>query len=167
MVRSIQFQHRSLSTPPAKLVDQALRQFVGYHLKRTYNVVRADLSRQLEPLGLRITTYSCLLLVIENPGVRQSELAQALDIERPNMVTILDELEKRGWITRERIPTDRRAYALTGTASGEQVCKQAVTVDKQHEARLLEKLNDKQVAKLIEALEKIESAQEDSSDDVA
>ena len=80
--------------------DGGLRQFTGYHLKRAYNVLRSDLSRTLEPLGLRITTYSTLILIVENPGIRQSELAAVLDIERPNMVVILDDLEQRGWINR-------------------------------------------------------------------
>ena len=95
--------------------DKGLRQFAGYHLKRAYNVLRSDLSRTLEPLGLRITTYSSLILIVENPGIRQSELASALDIERPNMVVIIDDLEQRGWINRERVKTDRRAYALYAT----------------------------------------------------
>ena len=68
---------------------------------------------------MRITTYSALNLIVENPGIRQSELAKALDIERPNTVVILDDLEHPGWIDRRRVETGRRAYALFATLAGQ------------------------------------------------
>ena len=136
--------------------DGGLRQFTGYHLKRAYNVLRSDLSRTLEPLGLRITTYSTLILIVENPGIRQSELAAVLDIERPNMVVILDDLEQRGWINRERVETDRRAYALVATLSGRRVCARAVELDQEHEAKMLANLQEREINDLVAALNKIE-----------
>lgn len=138
--------------------DSSLRQFLGYHMKRAYNVLRSDLTKLLEPLGLRITTYSALTLIVDNPGIRQSELADALDIERPNMVLILDDLEQNGWIARERVPTDRRAYALTATPAGKRLCKKAVALDQQHEARFLSGLKSEDVGKLVHALNDIENS---------
>ena len=140
--------------------DQGLRQFTGYHLKRAYNVVRSDLTKKLEPLGLRITTYSSLLLIVENPGVRQSQLAASLDIERPNMVMIIDDLEQKGWISRKRLENDRRAYALFSTPLGDQVCKEAVKLDFEHEAKILGALSKEEVNTLIAALNKIEQVEE-------
>ena len=146
------------SSPSAKsrVDDSGLRQFAGYHLKRAYNVLRSDLAKKLEPLGLRITTYSSLILIVDNPGIRQSELAAALDIERPNMVVILDDLEQKGWINRERLETDRRAYALFATLTGKRVCEKAVQQDRLHEAKVLGGLEPKEIQRLIEALNKIE-----------
>ncbi|MEP0940875.1 MAG: MarR family transcriptional regulator [Rhizobiaceae bacterium] len=125
-------------------------------MKRAYNVLRSDLTKCLEPLGLRITTYSSLNLIVENPGIRQSELALALDIERPNMVVILDDLEQRGWIDRRRVETDRRAYALTATLAGKRVCEKAVAADLASENRLLRHLKTEEKKLLLMALKKIE-----------
>jgi DNA-binding MarR family transcriptional regulator len=136
--------------------DTSLRQFAGYHMKRAYNVLRSDLTKALEPLGLRITTYSSLILVVENPGIRQSELASALDVERPNMVVILDDLEHQGWIDRKRVETDRRAYSLYATPAGRKVCEKAIAADLRSEKRLLGRLEPKEKRLLIEALNKIE-----------
>ena len=147
---------------PTKVDDSGLRQFAGYHLKRAYNVVRSDLSKKLEPLGLRITTYSSLILIVDNPGIRQSEIAAALDIERPNMVVILDDLEQRGWIVRERVKTDRRAYALFATLPGQQVCLRAVELDKEHEVRIFGRLDDKETKILKSALSKIRHSEDKS-----
>lgn len=145
-------------SPATAVNDTSLRQFAGYHMKRAYNVLRSDLAKCLEPLGLRITTYSSLNLIVDNPGIRQSELAQALDIERPNMVVILDDLEHRGWIDRRRVETDRRAYALFATLPGKRVCEKAVAADKASENRLLQNLQDAEKNLLIKLLNKIEHA---------
>lgn len=139
-------------------MDETLRQFLGYHMKRAYNILRSDLSKTLEPLGLRITTYSTLTIIIDHPGIRQSNLAAALSIERPNMVLILDDLEQNGWINRERVPTDRRAYALTATLAGRRICEKAVALNQEHEARLLDGIETEEVEKLITALNKIKIA---------
>lgn len=152
-------------TSPGPVDDAVLRQFAGYHIKRAHNVIRSDLRKRLEPLGLRISTYSCLVLIAENPDVRQSELAQALDIERPNMVTILDEMEQFGWIRRARLATDRRAYALTVTALGKRLCAKAVSLDQQHENCLLAGLTDKDKKDLIRMLNIIEDGLETQQDD--
>ncbi len=139
-----------------KVKDEGLRQFLGYHIKRAYNVLRSDLTKSLEPLGLRITTYSSLILIVDNPGIRQSQLATNLDIERPNLVVILDELEQRGWVNRERVESDRRAYALFATLSGRQVCETAIGIDRAHETRLFSGLKHAEIKSLTAMLNKIE-----------
>ena len=136
--------------------DDQLRQFLGYQLKRTFNAMRADLSRVLEPYDLRMTTYSALVLIADNPGIRQSELANILSMERPNMVLVLDDLEQRGWITRERLETDRRAYALKVTLSGKRVCDKAKIDNLKVEQHRLDLLDAGEKRALLSALAKLE-----------
>lgn len=137
--------------------DATLREFLGYHIKRTMNVVQADLARTLRPFRLRMVTYSALVLIVDNPGLRQSQLAAAMDIERPNLVVIIDELEGRGLILREKVPTDRRAYALVPTLSGRQLCTRAVAAVKGHEERLLRGLERSTILQMTAALKSIEA----------
>lgn len=117
--------------------DETLREFIGYHIKRAFNLVQADLNQTLKPLGLRMVTYSALVLIVDNPGLRQSQLAEALDVERANLVVIIDELEGRDLITRDRVPTDRRAYALNPTLAGRRLYDRALEAVRGHEARIL------------------------------
>ncbi len=116
--------------------DATLQGLLGYHLKRSFNVVQADLARTLKPLDLRMLTYTALVFVVDNPGLSQSQLAEAMDIERPNLVVIVDELEQRGLIVRDRVPTDRRAYALRATLKGRQLFERAVKAVHDHEDAL-------------------------------
>ncbi len=140
----------------AQISDAALRGFFGYHMKRAMAVLQADLNKALKPLGLRMVTYSALVMIVENAGLRQTQLADALAIERPNLVVILDELEERGLITRDKVPTDRRAYALNPTLKGRRLCAAATAANRADEARLLRGLAEEQRAQVIAAMNLIE-----------
>lgn len=134
------------SVAPSRVSDDTLRNFVGYHLKRSFNVIQADLTQTLKPFDLRMLTFTALVFIVDNPGMSQSQLADAMDIERPNLVIIIDELEQRELIVRDRVQTDRRMYALRATLAGKRLYKKAVAADKEHEARLLAGL-DKETRK--------------------
>ena len=69
--------------------------------------------------------------------MRQSQLADALAIERSNLVLIVDELELRELIFREPSKTDRRAYSLMTTLKGKRICEKASQANKESEERLL------------------------------
>ena len=138
--------------------DETLRGFVGYHMKRAFNVIQADLIRTLKPFELRMLTYTALILIVDNPGLRQSQLADAMDIERPNLVVIVDELERRELITRDRSEHDRRAYSLKATLAGRQLCEKAVAAVTAHEQRLLRGLDDEARESVVNAMRLIETS---------
>ena len=147
------------ATRPATGVnDDTLRRFVGYRLKRAFNVFRSDLAAALDPYGLRMMTYSALVLIVDNPGLRPSQLAAALAIERPNMVTLLDELEQAGLIVRRKDQKDRRAHALTATPQGRRLSARAVATDRTHEAALLAGVSDDDRRVFLDVLGRIERA---------
>lgn len=144
-------QRRDPATGP-RLSDRTLRGFLGYGIKRASNAIQADLARTLKPHGLRMVTYSALALIDDNPGLRQSELAQGLDVEQPNLVVIVDELEQRGLVSRDRDPADRRAYALHLTERGRSLLAQATQDVNRHEERLYSGLNDDDRQIVIQAM---------------
>lgn len=146
---------------PERASDATLRQFSGYAMKRAFNAVQADLNAALAPHGLRMLTFSALVIVVDNSGLRQSQLADALAIERPNLVLVVDELERAGLILRNPAPGDRRAYALTATAAGRRLYAKAVAAVGAHEARMTRALNDAERAALRAALGRIEAARDE------
>lgn len=142
-----------------RVKDETLRNLVGYQMKRAFNVIQADLVKTLKPFDLRMLTYTALVLIVDNPGMRQSQLADAMEIERPNLVVIIDELERRELIVRDRVPTDRRAYALKATLAGRQLYEKAVSAVNAHEAALLETVDEDMLATMLTAMKLIEKAQ--------
>lgn len=147
------------ATETEQVCDTILRSYLGYHMKRAMAVLQADLNRTLKPFDLRMVTYSALVMIVENPGLRQVQLADALAIERPNLVVILDELEERGLITRDKVPTDRRAYALNPTQKGCALSEAATAANHADEARLLQGLGEEKRTVVIEVLNLIERSE--------
>ena len=145
-------------TPPEKVNDETLRAHVGYHMKRAFNTVQTDVNRVLAPFGLRMVTFSALVIIVDNPGLRQSQLADALSVERPNLVLIADDLERRGLISRNPSPKDRRAYALNPTDDGAKLYRAAVAAVGDHDAWITRHLSDAERAALIPVLQRIEAA---------
>ena len=95
-----------------------LTSVVGYTLRRAQMAVFEDFIRRFAQLDLKPAQYSVLLVIGDNPGRKQSEIASALGIQRPNFVAMLDELERRGLAERTRSATDRRSHAVVLTDAG-------------------------------------------------
>ncbi len=137
-------------------LDRGLKRLVGYSMKRAYHAIQADAARVLEGLGLRITTYSALRIVCDTPNLRQSQLAEALSMERSNTVVIVDALEQADLMERHRVESDRRSYALRATDKGKRVCAEATEALFAHEDEVLSVLDDAERDTLMQLLRKLE-----------
>ncbi len=143
--------------PPVTVgLDRGLRPLVGYTMKRATNLMQADAARVLEPLGLRITTFSALSVICDTPDVTQSQLAASLNMERSNTVLIIDALEEAGLIGRHRVLTDRRSFALRATLAGVKRRRAALAVLEAHEDVMLGRLTTEERTTLVALLRRID-----------
>ncbi|MET0876313.1 MAG: MarR family transcriptional regulator [Tardiphaga sp.] len=141
---------------PAALQLGELSELLGYALKRAQLKVFEDFLRCMAPLQLTPAQFSVLLLLDNNPGRNQTEIANTLGILRPNFVAMLDALEGRGLLTRMRSPSDRRSHVLMLTDKGRATLTRAKKlVATKHEARLIELLGPASHAALLGMLAKI------------
>ena len=120
----------------AALDLSALTEITGYPLRRAQMAVFEDFNRRFQSLGLSPAQYSALVAIGDNPGRKQSEIAGALGIQRPNFVAMMDELERRGLATRLRSDVDRRSHALVLTPAGGELVAQARIVQAGQEAAI-------------------------------
>ena len=128
-----------------------LPSFPGYALRRAANATAAELSARLAELGLRQSDVSVLILIAENPGVTASAIGRALDIQRANMVPLLNRLEDARLI--ERAPIDRKSLGLDLTEPGRELLARARQVVESFEAELLARVPPEHRAHLLPALE--------------
>ena len=129
-----------------------LGEAVGYALRRAQLAVFADFIRSLAPLDIRPGQFSVLLVLQQNPGLRQSQVADALGIKRANFVTLLDGLEARGLTRRVPVREDRRAVALHLTEAGEALVARMRELWAEHEARVTARLGEQGKAELLRLL---------------
>lgn len=135
--------------------DHSLRELTGYRMRRAMLPVLARVNELLAPLGLRRTTFSALVIVRDNPGMRQGELAELLAMEKPNLVNIIDKLEKAELIERRRSDEDRRVNALFVTEKGRRRCEAGLSEICEYEQSLTEGFEDQDVDALHTALDRI------------
>ena len=128
-----------------------LPSFPGYALRRAANATAAELAERLAPLGLRQSDVSVLILIAENPGVTASAVGRALDIQRANMVPLLNRLEDAGLI--ERAPIDRKSFGLHLTPHGRELLAEARAVVEGFEAELIARVPPEHRPHLLPALE--------------
>ncbi|MBW8844769.1 MAG: winged helix DNA-binding protein [Burkholderiales bacterium] len=79
-----------------------------------------------EPLGLRPVEFTLLQLIFSNRNTTQKRLCDLLRVPAPQMTLILDRLQERGWVERERDANDRRALHLRLTPEGERLAEQSL-----------------------------------------
>ena len=133
----------------------ALEGLIGYKLRRAWSAVQADLAETLKPFDLRMLTFSALVLVRDNAGLSQAQLARLMSVERPNLVLIVDELDRRGLIARDRAAGDRRAYALSLTEAGRSLCNAAHAAVVAHEARMFDGLSPEDLSAFTAVLDRV------------
>lgn len=138
--------------PDAKVDFGPLAERLGYVLRRAQVAVFRDFFSAFEPYDIKPAQYSILTIIERNPGLKQTQVADALGIQRTNFVAMIDELEARGLLRRDESPGDRRSYALVLTAQGEALIPKLHATSEKHEARIVEALGVKQRREIAAAL---------------
>ena len=128
---------------------------VGFVLRLAQVAVFKDLIEALRPFGLRPTDFSVLLVIEATPGLKQQAVGEALSIQRPNLVTIIDQLEGRGLVRRGAAARDRRSYALALTPEGAALLAGAKVAHTGHSKRVIAALGDIDKRTVLEALSRI------------
>jgi DNA-binding MarR family transcriptional regulator len=122
----------------SRLAASELAGSIGFLLRLANGVSQGELGVRFEALGMRPTLYSVLLIIHENPGLKQQEVGQALSIQQPNLVALVNELAAEGLVLRTVNAVDRRSYSLTLTPAGRARLTQANRVHSENERRLAE-----------------------------
>lgn len=145
------------ASPPASDIDPELRTdsttgIIGYRLRRAQlNVFQKFLS-VFDTLKLRPAEYSVLVLIDDNPGRKQTEIAEVLGIKRANFVTLVHGLESRGLVQRQPSDHDKRANALHLTPEGAAFLAHAKSVHAALEAEMVTELGGKEARDQLLAL---------------
>ena len=87
-----------------------------FEIGETAHALRKAFDRRAVGLGVTRAQWKVLFRLHRNPGLRQIELADMLDIEPITLSRIVDKLEESELVERRPDPSDRRAWRLHVTA---------------------------------------------------
>ncbi|MBY0619255.1 MarR family winged helix-turn-helix transcriptional regulator [Sphingomonas ursincola] len=85
---------------------------VGFLLNDTARLYRRTLDGMLRNLGMTSLQWRTVARLKREPGMRQSELADLLEVEPITLSRMIDRLADSGMVCRKPDPNDRRAWNL-------------------------------------------------------
>jgi len=131
----------STQTPPESITFGMLPELIGYRLRIAQIGIFRDFCTSVDEPEITPTLFGVLVLIDANPGMKQTQLADAIQLDRSSVVSVLDKLEARGLVERVRAPDNRRANALHLTNTGRQLLKTLIPQVRAHEERVLQDLD--------------------------
>src|SRR6476469_11042096 len=90
-----------------------------FEIGETAHSLRKAFDRQAAGMGVTRAQWKVLFRLTRQPGLRQIELADMLDIEAITLSRIIDRLAESGLVERQPDPADRRAGRLHVTAKAQ------------------------------------------------
>jgi DNA-binding MarR family transcriptional regulator len=132
-----------------------LPRLLGYQVRLAQIAVFRDFDQGLGKHGISPGLFGVLVIIEANPGLKQAELARATHLDRSTVVSVIDNLEKRGLVERRPAEADRRSNALNITAEGTALLRRLKRHVTEHEKRLVKNLSADEQATLVSLLQKI------------
>jgi MarR family transcriptional regulator for hemolysin len=124
---------------------------------------RVALDKRLKHLGIGQSGWMTIAMVAKSEApLSQRALADLVGVEGPSMVSMLDRLERDGFVTRAPSPTDRRVKLVQLTAAGSKIYDEVRTEGTGFRADLLKDLDPQALAAATDLLERLKQRIEDS-----
>ena len=126
---------------------------ISYVVARLERAVRAAINERVRPYGLTTLQYTTLsLLGARGQPLSNAQLARRAYMTPQSMLAVIDALEQKGLIRRERHPTHRRVYPATLTAKGQRVRAACDAAVDEMEEEMLRDLDHEQRASLLASM---------------
>jgi DNA-binding MarR family transcriptional regulator len=91
---------------------------IGPLIGRVRTVMLSRLDGELQPFGITGTQFAILKSVTEGTAETAADLCRLLHYDNGSMTRLVDRLEQKGLIRRERSKDDRRVVSLRVTVAG-------------------------------------------------
>ncbi len=92
------------------------------NIVRTANFIDKRAQSFFLRFGLTQAQYNVLIVLkLEKKNLTQVEIGQRLVVSRAGITSILDKIEKKGYIRRQRIKSDRRVFEIGLTPAGKKI----------------------------------------------
>ena len=119
---------RTLLGPSLPVVVAPASKMVGYLVARAHWRLHVRADEALEALGIEVREFGALATLDDVAPCPQQLVATLTGVSGPVIVELMDALEPRGLVRRERNPLDRRSYALQLSEAGSELVGRARAV---------------------------------------
>lgn len=127
---------------------------VGPRMRLLRNILHARAVAVSEPFGLPTGSLTVMALIAANTGSSQALLANWAGITSPSLVGIIDELERRGLVKREKSAEDRRRNQMVLTGKGERTMVALFSEVTVNEAPIRAELSAEEMTQFVDYLDR-------------
>lgn len=138
-----------------------LPELVGYHLHRAEIVSYREFVKGFHSPKYTPKQFSVLVLARANPGASQVAIGRTLGMDRATTMAVVDKLQARKLLTRDRSTHDRRKQEIHLTEKGLALTERLVAHSRAHEAFVTANLSSREADTLRKLLIKVRSGMED------
>jgi DNA-binding MarR family transcriptional regulator len=131
------------------------RRALGLLLSQLGTHAALTFGRKIASLGITPPHFGILRWIHANEGKNQRDLASHLGVVPSRLVVLLDELETKGLVARERSPQDRRSQQLQLTRKGSRLLEKVEGIATEHDADLGSSLTVQERETLIQLCAKL------------
>lgn len=144
-------QHAAVDQVDTRYIETLL----GYNARRVSLAVIEVFLQRMAVYKLRPVDFSVASLIVHNPGITSRQLCGTLGLLPPNLVGLINGLEKRGLIRKRPHPRDGRASGLHATAAGIALMREAETAATALEDEVAARLTASERKTLLRLLQKV------------
>ena len=129
-------------------IPTALLESPSFQLERLRRRTREGVEAALQTQKTTLREYWVLTCLVAEAASSQSALSETLAIDASDMVRLLDSLESRNWVKRERDSKDRRRQIIASTKKGTKAHKELAVLVAKAEDEALDESTNKQLKHL-------------------
>lgn len=106
-----------------------IQKTIGFSLHHASYLMKVAMKAELQKAGFDITAEEFVLLnLVSAEGIAQADLITISMKDKTNVTRLIGRLEKKGWVKREELDTNRRQQIISLTKSGVKTQKALLSV---------------------------------------
>ena len=125
---------------------------IAFNIMDVARMLRTYADQQARQFGISRAQWTVLVRLDRSEGLKQSELAEILDLQPISLTRLLDRLAENGLIERRPDPNDRRANRLYLKPAARPLLTELADLGQELMETVLEGLDDKANERLLGAL---------------
>ena len=162
---SIPSENEDIREPELPVDSPKLRRLPPL-LRQAWYGLNLAFRRKISHLGVTPDQFTVMRWLVENAeqGMTQRQIAQAMSSDPNTVASLLERMERSGWISRKRDPEDRRANRIRLKSKGFE-CYEAIRSEAiELQTQIMEALDNDEKETFLHCLDRIADACREAAD---